>query len=168
MYNSNRAISIPDAKARVLAKADLIKNTSCSNSNPNPAEIPCYYNVPIPVNIMNPGLTNQQVALLSCTNTDAPNGFRTKCLPIDSQMSIRNNGTNGIRFNLASSAFTPDFFSRKILNVNLVKNLNGTVDFIISYYKPDCGPHFPSHPAYPNNHIKLFPINPPLNHVLNY
>ena len=57
--------------------------------------------------------------------------------PVDSSMCVKKNKTseNTLRFNLFSPVFDSDFNWKHISHIELIKNFDGSVDFIIKFDK---------------------------------
>lgn len=91
----------------------------------------------------------------------------TTCTPVDSTMCVKSDTPNALRLNIASSVFDTEFETRPILFVNLIRNLDGTVDLSIVYESDDRYPQYPSNPT-SGNFIKPFDINSPFYGELRY
>lgn len=54
--------------------------------------------------------------------------------PVDSEMTIKNiHDSNSLRFNLCSSVFDSGFNSKQVSGIELIKNYDGSVDFVIKF-----------------------------------
>lgn len=59
----------------------------------------------------------------------------TDIAPVDSSMYIKKakNSENALRFKLSSSAFDSCFNSKKVISIDLIKNYDNSVDFVIKF-----------------------------------
>lgn len=91
----------------------------------------------------------------------------TACSPVDSVMCVKNDTPNALRLNIASSVFDTEFETRPILFVNLIRNLDGTVDLSIVFESDGRYPQYPSNPT-SGNFIKPFDLNSPFFGEIRY
>lgn len=71
--------------------------------------------------------------------------------PVDSEMGINDSHINTLRINLKSSIFNQEFDSKNISQITLVRNYNGSVDFVIKFngINPIIN-QYPPNPIYKN------------------
>ncbi len=92
---------------------------------------------------------------------EVPNPLH-KCRPVDSRMCIQSNTPSLFKFNLASSSFDTNFMSKPILRVNMIRNFDNSVDFLVFFKNENAiYPQYPPNPAY-DNFITPFDINSPI------
>ena len=92
---------------------------------------------------------------------------RNACTPVDSVMCVKNDTPNALRLNIASSVFDTEFETRPILFVNLIRNLDGTVDLSVVFESDGRYPQYPPNPT-GGNFVRPFDLNSPFFGEIRY
>jgi len=160
---ADNLIKISDAHARVLERASNIKNGTAKNqlfNDNNDNDDNCIYLQPY---LKDKIYTNPNNFIVE-KNKKLPvqyhkQIFQANDLPnyksVDSFMYVKCNTSDTLRINLVSPVFDPKFNSKPVNSVKMIKNNDGSVDFIV-YFGNKCDkiitqPHYPKNPVYVNS-----------------
>lgn len=122
--------------------------------------------VPHPTKIARPQATTSG-AISSRATTSRAITARATGTPVDSQMTVLANTPNNLNFNLASSVFDASFNSKNVLQVKMVNNLDGSVNFQILFQSASTEPHYPTRPQ-DYYYIPPYDLNSPIFKGMHY
>lgn len=134
----SNSIRISDAHARVIQRARNLQNYADNDE--------CYENDQLYNDLIETDPSDEDeceyLYIKPINNNCIPKQSQRKKIfgkkiplpkKVNSSLSIKKNNNNTLRFNLSSSIFDPNFDSKRISKVSMVKNFDNSVDFIIKF-----------------------------------